>query len=400
MYESFYGFKEKPFNLTPDPDYLYMSPGHENVLTHMEYAIQESKGFVVVTGEVGAGKTTLINYLLRKIPQAIQVGVINNTLVQPQELLRMICQEFDLEIATVDKTQLLTRFYNFLLEKYSKHERVILIIDEAQNLPEKTLEEIRMLSNLESEKEHLIQMILVGQPQLKEKLRRKSLEQFVQRVTVYCHLNALDKAQVEHYIRHRLTVAGAQNLDIFDSEALNAIFKHSSGIPRLINILCDSALVYGYADDVRIIGRELIETVAQARDLGEQADSSHSLPEEEKIFEAAPPDSLALLKQEVIEGRFKLLEEKLAAQEDRMLNIIKEVESLKGKRDEKDEIIIRLFRMMKKNLDRQISSVAAHLQEQGADYIEVVSKKTAKKKQPLILLRPKKPQEPDPETSE
>ncbi len=400
MYESFYGLKEKPFNLSPDPDYLYMSPVHENVYTHLEYAIQESKGFVVVSGEVGAGKTTLINYLLRMIPQAIQVGIINNTLVQPQELLRMICQEFDLDIANVDKTVLLNRFYNYLLEKYSKHERVILIIDEAQNLPEKSLEEIRMLSNLESEKEHLIQMILVGQPQLKEKLRRKSLEQFVQRVTVYCHLDALDKGQVVHYIRHRLTVAGAQNLDIFDTEALDAIFKHSLGIPRLINILSDSALVYGYADDVRVIGRELINTVAQARNLVERVESQDSLPEEEKIFETASPDSLELLKQEVIESRFKLLEEKLASQEDKILKFKKELESLKWKRDERDEIIIKLFRMMKKNLDRELTNLAAQLQEHGADYIEVVSRRKSKKKLPLILLKPNKPQERDPDTPE
>jgi general secretion pathway protein A len=399
MYESFYGLNEKPFNLSPDPDYLYMSPGHENVYTHLEYAIQESKGFVVVSGEVGAGKTTLINYLLRKIPQAIQVGVINNTLVQPQELLRMICQEFDLEIANTDKTELLNRFYNYLLEKYSKHERVILIIDEAQNLPEKSLEEIRMLSNLEAEKDHLIQMILVGQPQLKEKLRRKSLEQFVQRVTVYCHLDALDKGQVVHYIRHRLTVAGAQNLDIFDTEALDVIFKHSLGIPRLINILCDSALVYGYADDVRVIGRELIETVAQARNLGERADSQDSLPEEEKIFEATVSDSSTRLMQE-LEGRFKLLEEKLTSQEDKILKFNKELESLKGKRDEKDEIIIKLFRMLKKHLDRELTNVAAQLREQGADYIEVISRKKSKKKQPLFLLKPNKPQERDPDTPE
>jgi general secretion pathway protein A len=395
MYESFYGLKEKPFNLTPDPDYLYMSPGHENVYNHLEYAIQESKGFVVVSGEVGAGKTTLINYLLRKIPQAIHVGIINNTLVQPQELLRMICQEFDLEINHDEKTVLLTRFYNYLLESYSKRERVILIIDEAQNLPEKSLEEIRMLSNLEAEKDHLIQMILVGQPQLKEKLRRKSLEQFVQRVTVYCHLNALDRAQVDHYIRHRLTVAGAQDLDIFNPEARDEIFKHSLGIPRLINILCDSALVYGYADDVKIIGRELIDTVSQARNLGERGDSQDSLPEEEKIIEEETSGSLALLKQE-LEGRFKMLEEKIASQEDRILNISKGLESRQGQRDERDEIIIKLFGMMKKDLKRQAKILTVRLQAQSESLSTMVSKKKADKMQPLTLLQPKK-QDPDPD---
>lgn len=399
MYESFYGLTEKPFNLSPDPDYLYMSPGHENVYTHMEYAVQESKGFVVVSGEVGAGKTTLINYLLCKIPQAIQVGVINNTLVQPQELLRMICQEFELDITNAEKTVLLNRFYNYLLEKYSKHERVILIIDEAQNLPEKSLEEIRMLSNLESEKEHLIQMILVGQPQLRDKLRKKSMEQLFQRVTVACHLNALDMDQVYKYIHHRLTVAGAQNLDIFDPEAINAIFKHSLGIPRLINILCDSALVYGYADDVRIIGRELIDTVAQARSLGEREDSQESLPKEEKVIESALSDSLALLKQEM-EVRLKLHEEKLDSQEDRILNLSKGLESLQKYKDERDKMIIQLLKMVKKNLDRQSEILAARLQEQGAEFIAVVPQKAAKKKHSLILLKPPKNKEPDPDIPE
>jgi general secretion pathway protein A len=348
MYESFYGLKEKPFNLTPDPDYLYMSPGHENAYSHLEYAIQESKGFVVVTGEVGSGKTTLINYLLRKIPQTIHVGVINNTFVQPQELLRMICHEFDLETANVDKTVLLTRFYQYLLDQYSKRERVILIIDEAQNLPEKSLEEIRMLSNLESEKHHLIQMILVGQPQLKEKLQRKRLEQFVQRVTVHCHLDALDKMQVEGYIRHRLTIASADNLDLFDAEAINAVYKHTLGIPRLINTICDAALVYGYADDVKVIGRELIEAVAQARSLGVKQEAQDSFPEEAEMNGAALPDSTALLQD--LEGRIQAMEDRLTSQADWSLKISQRLEALNGHRDQRDKIIILLFKMLTKNM--------------------------------------------------
>ncbi len=392
MYESFYGLKEKPFNLTPDPDYLYMSPGHENVYNHLEYAIQESKGFVVVSGEVGAGKTTLINYLLRKIPQTSHVGIINNTLVQPQELLMMICQEFELDIKNSERTVLLDCFYKYLLERYSNRERVILIIDEAQNLPEKSLEEIRMLSNLESEKEHLIQMILVGQPQLKEKLRRKSLEQFVQRVTVYCHLDALDKTQVNHYILHRLSIAGAQNLDIFDSEALNAVFRHSLGIPRLINILCDTALVYGYADGARTIGRELIDTVAQARNLGEREGSRDTLPEEDEIIEKVPY-SLAMWKKE-LESRFKMLEEKLAAQEDRISNINKVLESRRGQKDERDEIIIKLFRMMKKNLEHQVDHLTERLKEQGQSS-STSSRMKSDRNQLITFLQTHKGREPD-----
>jgi general secretion pathway protein A len=375
MYESFYGLKEKPFNLTPDPDYLYMSPGHENTYSHLEYAIQESKGFVVVTGEVGSGKTTLINYLLRKIPQTIHVGVINNTFVQPQELLRMICHEFDLQFDNAEKTALITRFYNYLIEQYSKRERVILIIDEAQNLPEKTLEEIRMLSNLESEKHHLIQMILVGQPQLKEKLQRKRLEQFVQRVTVYCHLNGLDANQVEGYIRHRLTVAGAENLELFDPEAIKAIYKHSHGIPRLINTICDSAFVYGYADDVKVIGIDLIEAVTQARNLGVRGDTHPSFPDEEEEGGAAAETTGALL--EELQARIGSLEEKLIAQEILIQKVSQGLDSLNGNKDARDKLIIILFKMLRKSMDRRINLMTKVVQMRNGS--TVPKKKTPRK---------------------
>jgi general secretion pathway protein A len=350
MYEEFYGLKEKPFNLNPDPDYLYMSPGHENAYTHLEYAIQESKGFVVVTGEVGSGKTTLINYLLRKIPETVHVGIINNTFVDPQELLKMICQEYELEIGDSDKTVLLTRFYSYLIDQYSKKERVILIIDEAQNLPENSLEEIRMLSNLESEKHHLIQMILVGQPQLKEKLQRKSLEQFVQRVTVYCHLDGLDKVQVENYINHRLRVAGADHLDIFNSEAIKALYKHSMGIPRLINTLCDGAMVYGYADEVKVIGRDLIEAVSQARDLGGKTKEGEAIPAGKARAERTEPvPSTELVKE--LEDRISALEKKLAMQDENLMAVQSLLQTMNGQRDEKDKIIVKLIRMLKKSME-------------------------------------------------
>lgn len=364
MYESFYGLKEKPFNLTPDPDYLYMSPGHENAYTHLEYAIQESKGFVVVTGEVGSGKTTLINYLLRKIPQAIHVGIINNTFVDPQELLKMICHEFEIQFEDSDKTVLLSRLYDYLLEQYSRRERVVLIIDEAQNLSEKTLEEIRMLSNLESEKHHLIQMILVGQPQLKEKLQRKSLEQFVQRVTVNCHLDALDKDQVEGYIRHRLTVAGANNPDIFDPEAMWAIYKHSRGIPRLINTICDTAFVYGYADDVRVIGSDLIEAVALARNLAAGGDKRESFPREEEKNGALPPDPTA--SNQAMEDRIRMLEEKIVSQEQNILTIHQSLQDRNGNREDLEKIFAKCFREMKKSYDSRakLEAQVERLQEQ------------------------------------
>jgi general secretion pathway protein A len=381
MYESFYGLREKPFNLTPDPDYLYMSPGHENVYSHLEYAIQESKGFVVVTGEIGSGKTTLINYLLRKIPQTIHVGIINNTLVHPQELLKMICQEFDLQTETADKTALLTRFYNYLLERYAKRERVILIIDEAQNLPERSLEEIRMLSNLESEKHHLIQMILVGQPQLRDKLHQKRLEQFVQRVTVHCHLDALDKAEVEHYIQHRLRVAGAENLNIFDPEALKAIYKHSLGIPRLINTLCDAAFVYGYADDAKVIGPELIDAVAQARNLAPKGNGQDSFPDEEDK-EGGPASEPASRLLEELQARISTLEEKLASQENETRNLGRELEARNGNREDLETVFTKIFREMKKSYDSRAKMEAQ---------VERLKERLAEKEESLSRLSSPKP---------
>ena len=154
MYESFYGLKEKPFNLNPDPDYLFMSDGHENTYTHLEYAISEKKGFIVVTGEIGSGKTTLINYFLNQIQQDIQVGLINNTFFTSRLFMKIICQEFEIDIEGSDTAEMFDRFYEFLVQKYSAGKRVVLIIDEAQNLSTKIIEEIRMLSNLEAEKEH------------------------------------------------------------------------------------------------------------------------------------------------------------------------------------------------------------------------------------------------------
>ncbi len=178
MYESFYGLKEKPFNLLPDPDYLYMSQGHENAYTHLEYAVAENKGFAVITGEIGSGKTTLINFLLGKIQQDIRVGLINTTHVSPTHFIKMICQEYELKVDGRDKAEVLDLFHGFLLSQFSERKRVILIIDEAQNLTPKTMEEIRMLSNLEAEKHHLIQIVLAGQPDLRNRLQRKALEQF------------------------------------------------------------------------------------------------------------------------------------------------------------------------------------------------------------------------------
>lgn len=269
MYETFYSLREKPFNLNPDPEYFFMSREHGETYTQLEYAITENKGFVVITGEIGSGKTTLINYLLRRLKPDIEVAVLHHTLVRPKQFIKMICQEFELSSDRMNKAEMLDIFYNFLLEQFAAGKRVVLIIDESQNLPETTLEEIRLLSNLESEKSHLLQIILLGQPELKHKLEQKNLEQFVQRVTVYWHLKGLNQDEVGQYIRHRLKVAGLdENREIFRPEAVDALYSHSRGIPRLINILCDAALVHGYADDLTSIGKDTIQEVVKIRNIG------------------------------------------------------------------------------------------------------------------------------------
>ena len=261
MYESFYGFKEKPFDLHPDPDYLYMSRVHENTYVHLEYAILQNKGFVVVTGEIGSGKTTLLNYLLNQISGNLQVGLVNNTNILPSEFLKMVCKEFELDPRTSDKAELIDIFSGFLIEQFAAGERVVLIIDEAQNLTNDTMEEIRMLSNIETEKHHLIQIILVGQPELRFKLQQSNLKQFAQRVTVHCHLKGLEKDEVKEYVEHRLEVGGSERIDIFDPETIEKISDYSLGIPRLIDILCDSALVYKIADGLETISTAILDNV-------------------------------------------------------------------------------------------------------------------------------------------
>lgn len=268
MYESFYGLTQKPFDLNPDPDYLYMSPGHEDVYTHLRYSLQESKGFVVVTGEIGSGKTTLINFLLRGIPQDVEVGILKNTSMPPSQFLKLICQEFELPVEGRDKPAMLAVFNRYLVDQYAAKRRVVLIVDEAQNLPIGTFEEIRMLSNLEAETHHVLQIVLVGQPELRRKLRQRGLEQLVQRVEVHCHLAGLTLEELGRYVCHRLMVAGAKNPAVFDTGALEAVYRHSRGIPRLINILCDTALVFGFGEENRTIDEALIEEVVEARRAG------------------------------------------------------------------------------------------------------------------------------------
>jgi len=264
MYEQFYGFKEKPFSIVPNPDYLYFSAKHENALTYLEYGIREAVGFILLTGEIGTGKTTLIRYILNDIESEVEVAVVFNTNVTGQQLIDLVLREFDIEPARNDKAKNIDQLYSYLVAMYAKNKRVILIIDEAQNLEDEVLEEVRMLSNLQSDDSMLLQIMLVGQPALKMKLKRPTLAQLAQRIAVNYHLTALSRKETAEYIASRLNMAGGDE-GVFTKPAVDKIHDHTNGIPRSINLLCDTALVFGYAGDVREIDESVIEQVIEDR---------------------------------------------------------------------------------------------------------------------------------------
>lgn len=267
MYEKFFGFSEKPFNTTPDSKFFFPSSKHNEALNSMFYAITERKGFVVITGEVGAGKTTVSRTLLNKLGENMKVALITNSHVSPRELITAILDELEVEYVPGSKHKLIQQLNSFLIRQLASDTNVVLIIDEAQNLSPRVLEEVRMLSNLETEKEKLIQLILVGQPQLKAKLDREDLLQFKQRIAVYYHLTSLTKEETIHYVNHRLRlVSPVDPGEIFTREAMHLVYHYSKGIPRVINLLCDSSLLSGYVFNTRVIDEKIVRDVIRERD--------------------------------------------------------------------------------------------------------------------------------------
>jgi|WetSurSiteA1Bulk_404760.scaffolds.fasta_scaffold31126_2 general secretion pathway protein A len=258
MYTSFFGFKCKPFQLTPDPDFLFLSRAHKKALTYLNYGIAENSGFTLLTGEIGTGKTTILRSMIKKIPHDIRLARINNTKVNSEQLISMINEDFGLDTNGLNKTQLLSTLTDFLITHYSQGGRSMIIIDEAQNLTPDLLEEIRLLSNLETDKSKLLQIILIGQPELNIKLSRPDLEQLRQRITVSTHIGPLTKDETEAYIKYRLKVAGNEDAVIFEEGVTDVIYDFSKGIPRLINILCDFALLTAFTDNKRTIDMAMI----------------------------------------------------------------------------------------------------------------------------------------------
>ncbi len=264
MYESYYGLTEKPFSLLPDPGFLYLSRQHGMALALLEYGLLNQAGFTVISGEIGTGKTTLIRHLLNNMPRQLTVGLITNTHRSFGELLNWVLNAFHISHTGKSKVELYQLFVDFLLQEYAQDRRVVLIVDEAQNMDPETLEELRMLSNINADKDLVLQVILSGQHQLRDLLQRPELLQFAQRITADFHLNGLNEEETRLYVRHRLQTAGGDP-DLFDDAVYPLLHRHSGGTPRLINVLCDTALVYGYAEQVKRIPATLMEDVIREK---------------------------------------------------------------------------------------------------------------------------------------
>ena len=263
MYERFYQLRERPFALSPDPEYLYPSRVHQEALDYLRYGIESQAGFIVITGEIGSGKTTLLQTLLRNLDSQTTVGRIVNTMLEPRELLETIMIDFGLDPAGKSKPLMLRDLSQYLVDQRLAGRQVLLVIDEAQNLGLGALEELRMLSNLETEKSKLLQIVLVGQPNLRDKLAAPELEQMRQRITVSNHLPPLDAAETHNYINHRLQHASLGTPIVFPREATVLVHARSRGVPRIINVICDAALVFGYAEDRRTFDGGTIREVLQ-----------------------------------------------------------------------------------------------------------------------------------------
>ncbi len=248
MYEGFYELSESPFSITPDPKFLFYSRRHREAYDHLFYGISQRKGFIQLTGEVGAGKTTLCRALLEELGSGFSTALILNPTMTEIQLLRTILKELGLSYKGNDRLRLMERLNLFLLSELSEGRDVVLIIDEAQDLSDKLLEQIRLLSNLETDQRKLLQIVLMGQPELRDKLDRHELRQLRQRITVRYHLSPLSRHETDFYLRHRLQIAGANGRPTFSPWAVRSIHRYSRGVPRLVNAVADKTLLCGYVE--------------------------------------------------------------------------------------------------------------------------------------------------------
>jgi general secretion pathway protein A len=268
MYKDFFGLRANPFNVNPDPRYLFLTRHTEEALACLTYGIQSRKGFVLLTGEVGTGKTTLINKLLEWLrAQQVPTAFVFNSRMDVPQFLDYMMADFGLPSETLSKSQILMKLYNWLLERYRAGETAVLIVDEAQNLPDEVLEEIRMMTNLETFTEKLLQIVLVGQTELEHRLKHPNLRQLRQRLTLRAKTHPLTAEESRSYIHQRLRIAGSNGQRIFDPDALTAIHRYSGGIPRVVNLLCEHCLVSAFVDQQKTVSAAVVQAVARDFDL-------------------------------------------------------------------------------------------------------------------------------------
>lgn len=284
MYEEFFQLKGKPFELVPNPDFLYLSGTHKKAMVYMDYGLSEKAGFILLTGEVGAGKTTLIRNFIKKLNGTATLSKVFNTKVNAEQLISMINEDFGIESAGKGKVQLLKELYTFLIKEYEKGRHALLVIDEAQNFTPELLEEVRMLSNLETDDAKLLQIILVGQPELRSVLSLPELRQLRQRISIACHLSPLTREETEGYIFHRLEVAGNRNAVTISPEAMNAVYVYSKGIPRLVNVLCNFLMLTAFTEQTREVMADMVHDVAGGVGLALQSEMTGDAAERKKTY--------------------------------------------------------------------------------------------------------------------
>jgi general secretion pathway protein A len=296
MYKDFFGLKANPFNVNPDPRFLFLTRHTEEALACLTYGIQSRKGFVLLTGEVGTGKTTLLNKLMEwlRVQQVATAFIFNSQMNVPQFLEYMMA-DFGIPCDSKSKSQILLKLYNWLLDRYRAGETAVLIVDEAQNLSDEVLEEIRLMTNLETFTEKLLQIVVVGQPELEQKLKQPNLRQLRQRLTLRAKTHPLTLEETRAYVAQRLRIAGSNGQQIFDPEALAVIHRYSAGIPRVVNLICEHCLVSAFVDHEKVIRSSVVEAVARDFDLGETSISNKAATAQPTVLTTPSGEKLDLV---------------------------------------------------------------------------------------------------------